>query len=78
MKATWSVTAEELEQARREATFVMNAAPRDAEGKPFGNGNSNQGHEFGVDLPQADKDALLEFLKGFGGSRRRPIVFGKK
>jgi len=25
--------------------------------------NSNQGHEFGVTLPQADKDALLEYLK---------------
>ena len=25
--------------------------------------NSNQGHESGVTLPQADKDALIEYLK---------------
>ena len=25
--------------------------------------NGNQGHEFGVNLPQADKDALIEYLK---------------
>jgi hypothetical protein len=25
--------------------------------------NGNKGHEFGVNLPQADKDALIEFLK---------------
>ena len=26
-------------------------------------GNGNQGHEFGVALPQQDKDALIEYLK---------------
>ena len=26
-------------------------------------GNGNQGHEFGVALPEADKDALIEYLK---------------
>jgi hypothetical protein len=25
--------------------------------------NGNMGHEYGVSLPQADKDALLEYLK---------------
>ena len=25
--------------------------------------NGNIGHEYGVNLPQADKDALIEFLK---------------
>ena len=25
--------------------------------------NSNRGHAFGVDLPERDKDALLEYLK---------------
>jgi hypothetical protein len=27
-------------------------------------GNSNQGHEYGLDLPPADKDALVEYMKG--------------
>jgi hypothetical protein len=26
-------------------------------------GNDNQGHEYGTDLPETDKVALLEFLK---------------
>jgi cytochrome c peroxidase len=26
-------------------------------------GGSNEGHEFGIDLPAKDKDALLEYLK---------------
>jgi hypothetical protein len=26
-------------------------------------GNGNQGHEFGTELPEADKDALIEYLK---------------
>jgi hypothetical protein len=26
-------------------------------------GNSNSGHNYGVDLPAADKQALIEFLK---------------
>ena len=26
-------------------------------------GNGNQGHEFGVDLPEEDKAALLEYMK---------------
>ena len=25
--------------------------------------NGNMGHEYGVSLPQGDKDALLEYLK---------------
>jgi len=25
--------------------------------------NSNRGHAFGVDLPERDQDALLEYLK---------------
>ncbi len=28
-------------------------------------GNSNQGHEYGTDLPAEDKDAIVEFLKTF-------------
>ncbi len=27
-------------------------------------GNGNGGHEYGLDLPPADKDALVEYLKG--------------
>ena len=26
-------------------------------------GNGNQGHEFGTDLAQVDKDSLIEYLK---------------
>jgi mono/diheme cytochrome c family protein len=37
-------------------------------------GNSNRGHEFGTDLSDADKDALLEFLKGFGAHAARPTI----
>ena len=29
-------------------------------------GNSNAGHEFGVDLSDPDKDSLLEFIKSYG------------
>ena len=41
-----------------------------AEGRSFTNfdvhvrGNGNGGHEYGLDLPPADKDALVEYLKG--------------
>jgi hypothetical protein len=28
-------------------------------------GNRNVGHTFGVDLPRADKDAMLEYMKSF-------------
>jgi hypothetical protein len=27
-------------------------------------GNGNQGHAYGVDLPDADRRALIEYLKG--------------
>lgn len=43
-------------------------------------GNSNAGHEFGTDLPEVDpkehfdKQALLEFLKGFGANKARPVI----
>ena len=37
-------------------------------------GNSNRGHEFGVDLSEDDKRALIEFLKGFGARAARPTI----
>jgi hypothetical protein len=67
-----SFTAGELDQARREATFVFDSAPiKDG----ISSGDTNVGHEIGTDLSDADKDALIEFLKGFGGGRARPMVY---
>lgn len=38
-------------------------------------GNGNQGHEFGTRLPEEDKRALLEFLKGLGAGKSSPTVY---
>lgn len=39
-------------------------------------GNGNGGHEFGVNLSDADKDALIEFLKGLGAGQADPTFLG--
>ncbi|BFM05207.1 hypothetical protein [Halioxenophilus aromaticivorans] len=46
--------------------FVTSGAKAEAAGTYFdiqGKGNSNQGHEFGTDLPEEEKNQLLEYLK---------------
>jgi len=43
-------------------------------------GNSNRGHEgpdYGTTLPADDKVALIEFLKGFGAGKARPVRFAR-
>ncbi len=46
--------------------FVSQGPDAEREGFRFDTsepGNGNQGHEYGVDLGQAEKDALLEYMK---------------
>jgi hypothetical protein len=50
----------------KDVGFVTQGDEAKRVGTPYDVGwrsNGNQGHEFGVDLPAADKDALIEYLK---------------
>jgi 6-phosphogluconolactonase/glucosamine-6-phosphate isomerase/deaminase len=53
-------------QANLGATFLFDTALP---------GNGNDGHTAGTNLPEEDKRALIEFLKGFGAGRRTPTTF---
>jgi hypothetical protein len=60
------------------APFVLDVET--AEGAAV-RGNSNRGHSgerFGTTLPDGDKRALIEFLKGFGGGSAHPVILPPK